>query len=155
MPTSSTLQRPKVSFSHVHFYVDHLDDLEEYKELETQLNSFCKEHPTNNPTTLAHYWFDENGSHQPYVSQRRDIVKQWLVGLGFRITMARYPNSSDAVQTNTRSVLVTSKDFGGVQFVVTATADTTSNAETDAYQHFDAGTFCYSFLVKCLNAPAE
>jgi hypothetical protein len=144
--TTPLLLRPKVSFSHVHFYVDHLDDLEEYKALEAQLNNFCKEHPTSNPTTLAHHWFDENGNHQPYVPQRRDIVKQWLVGLGFRITMARYPKSSVAtVETNTRSVLVTSKDFGGVQFVVTATADTTSNAETDAYQHFDAGALFVLF----------
>lgn len=141
MTTKATVPpaRPKVAFSHVHLYVDHLDDLAEYKELEAQLNRFCKEHPTLNTTTLSHHWFDENGNHQPYQSQKRDIVKQWIAGLGFRITMTRYP--SDTVETNTRSVLVTSKDFNGVQFVVTATADMTSTAATDVNQHFDAGKY--------------
>ena len=132
------LQRPIVSFSHVHLYVDHLDDLQEYKLLEDKLNDFCKKYRTSNPTALSHYWHDEHGINPPYEPQRRDIVKQWIAGLGFRITGSRYP--SDDVETNTKSVLVTSKDFDGVQFIVTATADTSSNSFNDDYQHFDAGT---------------
>ena len=130
---------PQISYSHVHLYVDHLDDLAEYKALEHKLNTFCQKHnaSTTNSTMLAHFWHDEYGSNLPYQPQRRDIVKQWIVGLGFRITGARYPSDDD--KTNTRSVLVTSSDFQGVQFVVTATADTTRNTTEDSYEHFDAG----------------
>lgn len=130
---------PQVSFSHVHLYVDHLDDLTEYKALEHKLNAFCTKYnaSTNSSAMLAHFWHDEYGRNEPFEPQHRDIVKQWIVGLGFRITGARYPSHED--KTNTRSVLVTSRDPQGVQFVVTATAERTRNSTDDSYEHFDAG----------------
>lgn len=129
-----------VSFSHVHLYVDHLEDLADYKALETTLNQFCWTQDHANAIALARRWRDEHGVQLPYQPQKRDIVKQWIAGLGFRITAARYP--SDEVRANTRSLLVTSKDFNGIQFVVTAVADTESTSLTDEYRHFDAGKFC-------------
>ena len=84
-----------ISFSHVHLYVDKVEDLQVYKDLERQANND-----------------DFPAPEVSFVSQNRDVVKQMIVGLGFRVTRARYGS--------TRSVLVTSKDPRGVQFVVSA-----------------------------------
>lgn len=139
---------PKISFSHVHFYVDHLEDLETYKELENSLNSFCRLNTST--AALPRSWRDttkEESESEPrsFQSQDRDLVRQCLAGLGFRITGARYPSHDDEDGTkasNTRSVLITSRDSEGVQFVVTAIAPETKTVEYGDkvhYQHFDSG----------------
>ncbi|KAI2500868.1 hypothetical protein MHU86_13588 [Fragilaria crotonensis] len=138
---------PKISFSHVHFYVDHLEDLETYKELENSLNSLCRVNTST--AALPRSWQDptkgeSESEPQSFQSQGRDLVRQCLAGLGFRITGARYPSHGDEDGTkasNTRSVLITSRDSEGVQFVVTAIAPETKTVEYGDkahYQHFDS-----------------
>ena len=112
----------QVSFSHVHLYVDRVEDIAVYKELEDKLNNLRVSSSSSLPS-------------QPFVPQNRDIVKQLLAGLGFRVTGARV--SCDNIATNTRSVLVTSKDPEGVQFVITA-IDPSSSVKEDELLHFDA-----------------
>lgn len=121
----------EVYFSHIQLYVDCVENISVYKELEDTLNG--------NMGGKAHADDDDD----VFVPQGRDIVKQLLAGLGFRVTGARVP--SDAVVTNTRSVLVTSKDPGGVQFVVTAIDEHRGSGKPDEYRHFDASTSCSRF----------
>lgn len=114
----------QVSFSHIQLYVDCVENISVYKEMEDTLNG--------NMGGKSH------ADDDVFVPQGRDIVKQMLAGLGFRVTGARVP--SDAVVTNTRSVLVTSKDPEGVQFVVTAIDKHHGSGKADEYRHFDAST---------------
>lgn len=80
-----------------------------------------------------------------FVPQKRDVVKQLMCGLGFRVTGYRFPNKEEkkANSANTRSLLVTSKDASGVQIIVSAIDDDNVVKEeqdaSDNYQHFDAG----------------
>ena len=110
----------QLSFSHVHLYVDYVEDVAVYKTLEDKLNS-------GNASF---------GAGAPFVPQNRDVVKQLMAGFGFRITGARMSCGA----TNTRSVLVTSKDPKGVQFVVTA-MDPNSVVKQDEICHFDASEY--------------
>ena len=142
-------KRPQVSFSHVHLYVDHLDDLPVYKDLEDHLNSFVKssDKPLGSDipsqqklwdATKPSYFAEKDPS--AFVPQNRDLVQQLLSGFGFRVTGARYAKDSTEA-CNTRSVLVTSKDPSGVQFLLTAkdpAAQDTSKVH-GSYRHFDAG----------------
>lgn len=114
----------QVSFSHVHLYVDHVEDLSFYKHLEDSLS--------NNQCV----------NDVPFVPQNRDVVQQLLAGLGFRVTGARISPQ----QCNTRSVLVTSRDPNGVQFVVTA-IDPSSTVQQDEIRHFDASTLLFVVVV--------
>lgn len=114
----------QVSFSHVQLYVDCVENISVYKALEDTLNDNIGGIP--------------RARDDVFVPQNRDIVTQMLAGLGFRVTGARVP--SDAVVTNTRSVLVTSKDPEGVQFVVTAIDKHHGSGKADEYRHFDAST---------------
>lgn len=110
----------QISFSHVQLFVDHLQDLSLYQQLQTKLNAF-HEHDDD-------YFIDESGSRscvgleskkrlweqmtgpsRPFVSHGRDIVQQLLAGLGFRITRA-----------GPQRMLVTSCDPKGIQFIVAA-----------------------------------
>jgi hypothetical protein len=110
----------QVSFSHIQLYVDCVENISVYKELEDTLNDNI----------------GGNSHDGVFVPQNRDIVKQLLAGLGFCVTGARVP--SDTVVTNTRSVLVTSKDPEGVQYVITAIDKHHDSGKTDEYRHFDA-----------------
>lgn len=142
-------KRPHVAFSHVHLYVDHLKDLSVYKDLEDRLNSFVKEcdAPLGNEIPQQKKLWES--VHQPdhfiskqddssFVPQNRDLVQQLLSGFGFRVTGARYATNTDA-PSNTRSVLVTSKDPSGVQFLLTAKDQEAPAEKNDSYHHFDAG----------------
>ena len=93
----------QVSFSHVHIHVDHVQDLKVYKQLEHDLN--CGNRITDVETEFC--------------PQNRDLVQQLLCGFGFRVTGVRR-NTTTTSETNTYSVLVTSKDPQGVQFVITS-----------------------------------
>ena len=150
-----------VAFSHVHLYVDHLDDLAVYKDLEAQLlqlsvkrqqqglagqiepeqalwKSILNESASATTTTTT------TATTEEYVPQNRDVVKQLLASLGFCVTGARYPSVPHAdAKDLTRSVLVTSRDPKGVQIIVTAPDDgTTVGSHTPASDpqphHFDA-----------------
>lgn len=139
-------QYASVAFSHVHLYADHVEDLTLYKALELDLNNFSEARAvcTSTLTLEEQRELWQSISHPQYssetfVSHGRDVVKQLMVGLGFRVTAARY-------STATRTVLVTSQDANGVQILVTAASEPTSiveqvmGQEEDSY-FFDSGTF--------------
>lgn len=156
-------KRPQVSFSHVHLYVDDLKDLEVYKDLEDRLNGLVndcgkvplgKDIPTQRKlwqTRFQPEYFDKVSSPLPdhpaaaptaFIPQNRDLVQQLLSGFGFRVT------GSTPTDGTTRSVLVTSKDRSGVQYLLTAKdhktkAVSSSNSDVKSggnkYHHFDAG----------------
>jgi hypothetical protein len=126
----------RVSFSHVQLFVDHVEDLEAYKALESQLLSFGERVNTLSSQALEAkrcLWSsltrgvpDSNieTTIESFTPQNRDVVKQLLVGPGFRITGSHYDDL-------TRTVLVTSRDPAGVQILVTAV---TPNSATEAAQ---------------------
>ena len=110
MKVETDLQDLRISFSHVHLYVDYVEDLSVYltREQKPTTNTTSENNDAVLPPAVADSLF---------VSHNRDVVHQLLVGLGFRITGHRYDSS-------TRTVLVTSCDPRGVQFVVTSLAKT-------------------------------
>mmetsp|Transcript_25550 Transcript_25550/g.59998 ORF Transcript_25550/g.59998 Transcript_25550/m.59998 type:complete len:509 (-) Transcript_25550:1798-3324(-) len=140
---------PSVSYSHVHLYVDHLQSLPTYKKFEDVLNKFSEDCESNTTATLEHkihHWNQLTGSDnkdKEFVAHQRDIVQQLLAGFNFRITGARYPglrsdDGVESIKTNSRSVLVTSKDPNGIQILVTAAVDNEEASGNDAFHHFDA-----------------
>jgi len=149
-----------VSFSHVHLYVDRVDAMSVYKEFEQKLNmlsrriSPCSESADVESSRLVwesinptRFGGSKTGS---FETENRDVVKQLLAGFGFRVTGTRMREDSASAKVNTRSVLVTSRDPRGVQFVVTALDDCISpvtiengvtNVDTDEFFHFDASAY--------------
>lgn len=73
-------------------------------------------HEVDDLTKKQELWQQMSASTSPveYTSYGRDIVKQLLVGLGFRVTRC------SKLSSETRSLVVTSKDPRGIQFIVTA-----------------------------------
>ena len=140
----------KVSFSHVQVYVDHIADMEVYKELELKMNQLSEAAPkTASLEEKRSVWKSMSGDTRdkmdPFVTQNRDVIKQLIVGFGFRVTAYRFP--SEGCRTNSRSVLITSEDLHGVQFVITA-IDEESGVGVDSYHHFDAGRLVWYILHK-------
>jgi hypothetical protein len=146
-----------VSFSHVQLYVDRVEDIEVYKELERYLNEYATKQPSleqgaESITERRKLWDSlattSRGTQEKtlFIPQNRDVVKQLIVGFGFRVTGYRFPNqqddNDDSNKVNTRSLLITSRDSSGVQIIVTAN---TTNGEEDSpfvddqYLHFDGG----------------
>ncbi|GFH51726.1 hypothetical protein CTEN210_08202 [Chaetoceros tenuissimus] len=130
-----------VAFSHVHIYTDHIEELSIYKELEDKLNKFGDSVKDLDDLHLniekeRELWkteyMDQNDI-PTFVPQNRDIVKQLLVGLGFRIIAIRDDEF-------TRNVVVTTKDPNGVQFVVSSRKNTNKQHEENIgnYKHFDS-----------------
>lgn len=135
----STKTDVEISFSHIQLYADSLRSVSEYKELEESLNSLSLYSSSGSISEKRELWRTKNPSADvsaAFNPQNRDVVKQLLVGFGFRVTGCRLPEGS--TKTNTRSLLVTSKDPNGVQIVVTAAGEDCENI-ADNYQHFDAG----------------
>lgn len=135
-----TVQRPSkglsISFSHIHLFVDKLESLTVYRGLEERLNRFHAEASSFGIEEKRQFWANLNGSEaHDFVPQNRDLVKQLMVGLGFRIT-GRHP-SPDAKPDAPTSLLLTSRDQNGVQVVVTATARNQPEMTTSKYAHFD------------------
>jgi hypothetical protein len=149
MAMTGAVEDNRVSFSHVQLFVDHVEDLEAYKALESQLLTFCERVNTlSRQEEKRRLWAslttgvpDSNieTSVESFSPQNRDVVKQLLVSPGFRITGSHYDD-------DTRTVLVTSRDPAGVQILVTAVApnSTTETAQPAIHQEncgsfFDAG----------------
>jgi len=136
----------------MHLYVDSVEDIDVYKRLESNLNQLS--------SRIAEMGEEANSSgdgqssgldiekcrtiydditdrssqrivDQEFISQGRDVVKQLISGLGFRVTGKRMEDRS-------RSVLVTTKDPNGVQIVVTALGKDSTSSEGDKYSHFGA-----------------
>ena len=113
-----------LKFHHVHLYVDKLDNLESYKVLEDRLNLFGTIASTsirgdrNSEENIekARKMWKELGGNPPTKARGaagRDVVRQLLVGPGFRIT-------GSAVSKTTRSFRLTSRDGTGTKIIVTA-----------------------------------
>ena len=138
-----------VKFSHVHLYTDKLEDISVYKDLESTLNSFVSGHDLDDMHLNMPYYKkswqaldnnqDKNGdgdvdisASEEFVPQNRDIVKQLLAGLGFRIT-------ATAQTKGTSHMVVTTKDQSGVQFVISAqdNADGDSDEEGEGEMNTD------------------
>ncbi len=141
----------EVKFSHVHFYTDNIDDISEYKKLENHLNSFASGNNLDemhlNLPDFQETWRKEHAgdSSCEFVPQNRDLIRQLLAGLGFRIT-------ATCEVEGTKNMLVTTKDFNGVQFVISAidrdseasasvsltNGDVAANMKDGHYPHFDS-----------------
>jgi hypothetical protein len=138
-----------VQFHHIHVYVNKTKSLQEYKELEEDLNKLAQ---------LGHYdpfsggmRFLEAKSHSARVSEGKtawesirrkngrpedmssvqDFVEQLIIGLGWRVT-AYYHGVA------TSSFLVTSSDPRGVKICVTSIRESEGTDPQEPYQHFDA-----------------
>ena len=149
---TSTVTSPKqqaVSFSHVHLYVDKLQPLAYYKDLEGRLNEFADQTLAQGLVTLAEkrsLWESlvidtpwAGRSPDNFAPHGRDVIEQLLAGFGFRVTAARMITRSSQVNTNT--LLVTSRDALGVQFLITAPPSVDQiTTPDDAMAFFDAGT---------------
>lgn len=148
---TSTVTSPKqqaVSFSHVHLYVDKLKPLAHYKDLEGKLNELADQVLSQGLVTLAEkrsVWESlvidspwAGRSPENFTPHGRDVIEQLLAGFGFRVTAARMITRSSQVNTNT--LLITSRDAQGVQFLVTALpSDDQITTPDDAMPFFDAG----------------
>ena len=137
------IQDLEVSFSHVQLYVDHVEDISVYKELEETLNKFHAEATHRSCIERRQLWDKLAGKHSSqstdFVAHNRDVIKQLMVGFGFRVTGYRFPQP-EKNNANTKSLLVTSRDSSGVQIIFTAVAANLANVgSTDEYLHFDAG----------------
>jgi hypothetical protein len=140
-------QSEAVCFSHIHLYVDRLENVNVYKDLEDRLNQFAGKVASSAVTpSLAEkqaIWKSISGNSDSsnendntvYQPQNRDVVKQLLAGFGFRVTGTCYPEEGSS---NTRSVLVTSRDPRGVQILISAVDHDTSEATPHRYPYFDA-----------------
>ena len=118
-----------VAFSHVQLFVDRVEDLRVYKAMEKRLNDFAddvahqssEEGSSLSVAQKKQLWAAAVAAASPpaaaeppfYCPQNRDVVMQLLSSFGFRVTGARFGSQ-------TRSVLVTSRDPRGVQIIVTA-----------------------------------
>jgi len=132
-----------IRFSHNHFYVDKLRQLDEYKKLEAKLNDFSSSvlAPHVDLSNGSKVWsqlaakYDDGSTNIPqrveYSPAGQDFVEQLLVGLGWRII-------GQHVGPTTHSLVVTSRDPNGARFVVTAQREAAANNAEDApYDHFD------------------
>jgi 4-hydroxyphenylpyruvate dioxygenase-like putative hemolysin len=139
-----------VSFSHVQLYVDQLEDIDVYKQYENTLNDFARRSELlKTLQEKQQLWHSLSGiTIQPpddsqFQPHNRDVIKQLLAGLSFRVTAAKYTGS-------TRSVLVTSKDPQGVQILVTALEPSGEEKKEDETSTvFDEGMFYSTVLCSC------
>jgi len=105
-------------FHHVHFFVDELRPLAEYKVTEKHLNVLAASlgEPRHGSREAARKrWEEIAGSslHGEFLPTGRDMVNQLMHGAGWRIT-------AKAEGEGTRSLLLSSPDPQGVRFLVTA-----------------------------------
>jgi hypothetical protein len=143
-----------IQFSHVHLYVDHVADVDEYKNYEDSINNFHHEFDPDNNGALdvvtrgKEIWNtmqDASPANEGYSSHRRDVVKQLIAGFGFRVTGC-YPPSG--VCSSTKTVVVTSSDPKGIQIVVSSLGNVQVGGIVDEkYVHFDRGKLISSSLL--------
>jgi hypothetical protein len=148
MTAATNFEFPQVKFSHIQIYADSLDDLEVYKKLEQDLCEFAavlelqqnKDNIYQQEKRQLWQSIVSQGSgereFEEFIPQNRDVIKQLMVGFGMRVTAAHRG-------CGTKSFLVTTKDHGGVQIVVT-TKDSSDEApcgDADGHgiHHFEAG----------------
>jgi hypothetical protein len=148
--------------------VDKLEDIQVYKQIEDKLNDFSTEVSRNSDIysnkkydlkLAREAWKslqDEEITDDSFLSHGRDVVKQLLCGLGYRVSGMLYPSSDDS--STTRNLLVTSKDPDGVQVVVSAVdesqkdlANGIEESNGEKFLHFDAGKGMNTLFEKTLN----
>ena len=135
LPSFDASSDVSVAFSHFHLYVDKVDDLAAYKSLENNLNSFHAVLATKaTPLSIGEkkeLWrsllVDDGTNHfhdlPEFKPQNRDVIRQLIAGLGFRVT-------GFADRLSTRSVLVSSRDPDGVQILISAIKDSSGISNT-------------------------
>lgn len=124
-----------VSFSHFHMYVDKVDDLATYKTLENNLNAFTAVLTDKDGSLSAEeknqLWgslCSDDGVHcnrddvPPFAPQNRDVIRQLIAGLGFRVV-------GYGDHALTRTVLISSRDPNGVQILISAMKHTNDNCD--------------------------
>ena len=165
-----------VAFSHVHLYIDAIENLDVYKQFEDRMNQLAerinddtRENANkfqsedarldvakyrelyrtiaSSASTTSKDSHANNNDTNPseFKPQDRDVIKQLIAGLGFRITAQ---HTSNYCHGGTKSVLLTTKDPHGIQVVVTAlTSASGGDANNDdseycdgnnKYDHFDS-----------------
>ena len=135
-------EKPAISicFSHIQLFVDHVEPLDVYKALEQQLNHYDAAEKSSHLSLLERrqLWESIRGEavKEDFAPENRDILKQLITGLGFRVTGHRCPSPSNSA--NTISLLLTSRDPGGVQIVVSSLSPPLRSMSDD-FIHFDAG----------------
>lgn len=107
-------------FDHVQFYVNSLHSLDEYKAFEQRLNAFAKNLGTDNITSRLEegrrVWSSVAAPGEQlkeWTSFNRDLVRQLMVGAGFRVT-GHFSGSA------TTTYEISSVESKGVRFIVTA-----------------------------------
>ncbi|CAD7962399.1 unnamed protein product [Amoebophrya sp. A25] len=80
----------QMKFHHLHFYVNELKTLEEYKMIEEKLNAFVEGgHASGDKGAAREEWLKLNGGDGPspknYMPHGQDVVTQMIVGAGWRI----------------------------------------------------------------------
>lgn len=136
---------PKILFSHIQLFVDSVEQLSVYKKLEESLNEYHAKILEGTDANCRALWSSLRGGEEklptPFIPHGRDVIKQLIVGFGFRITGCRIP--SNEIEANTETLLVTSRDPLGVQIIISADANnSTYAAEKDPFHHLDVGTYC-------------
>ncbi|KAL3766600.1 hypothetical protein ACHAW5_002016 [Stephanodiscus triporus] len=102
-----------IKFSHVQLYVDRVLPVREYEELEAAIAKFHDGDDDDDDDRAG-------ASSSSFATHGRDVVRQLIAGLGFRVT-GRYPESdAGGTRAATRSVLVTSSDPDGARILVTS-----------------------------------
>eukprot|EP00939_MAST-03C_sp_MAST-3C-sp1_P001348 g1348.t1 len=146
--TDSNVVGNSLKFHHVHVYVDSLDTIASYKNLEADLNNFSK----------SGAWTAKQ-RYRPNVAASRDLVVQLLSGPGFRV-VASYEGaktrnimvqSSDG-QEGTRFVFTAPKAAGGLAVVRSASVSAASKEEDGTGEHYEH--FALSELRRVLDSQA-
>jgi len=127
----------RLKFHHLHFYVNRLAPLEEYKQIEEKLNSFVAQGGSSGEVDSARKkWEQVNaGSPDPshFVPHGQDMVKQMLVGAGWRIAGVHEGGESTSYH-----VAAHDNPREGVAIVVTAAEQTPKQASQEPLDHFHA-----------------
>jgi len=137
------LQGNKLKFHHCHLYVDSLQPLSHYKEMEGRMNRFAELTEANSASApefdvqqARSVWENlvedksqlKNG--EDYLPFKQDVVSQALTGAGWRIAATHDGPSTESVYIATSSDIT-----DGAAFVVTAKKKGAAGSK-DALNHF-------------------
>lgn len=169
----------KISFSHVHMYVDNIDEFFVYEKLAKQLDKLAetmKDDEYQSIDSKQRLWnriistwhkkedkvyrnikkpkielLEKDGiditKTPTFITQNRDIIKQLMVGFGFRVTGIRYHDGDDdGEQCQTRTVLVTSRDPSGIKYLITSASSPRNMDSTSKIKEMHSPTSTYDVL---------
>ena len=116
-------------------------DVDEYREV---YRAIAAEENSNDDPPSKDSNADTQNDPPPFVPHGRDVIRQLIAGLGFRITAASQSGDFDG----TKSVLLTTRDPNGVQIVVTALSnngnDNHDNVDNDDGKYIGTGDVKYA-----------